>query len=227
MLPTNEIDTLTMTVTDAVDFAAEGKIADGYAALVWGLHRAEEIVTTVGHRRRLPATPPLRYNGRKGDLLMAQHTNRVAWRLVAILAVALVGVVGVQGFRLRQYWVAMYQGEGADLRRAVLVSASLAGANLKGADLAGANLRRANLTGANLRKVDLRGADLQRAYIQGADLAGADLAGTDLRGTDPGWVMVPSAKGSPHTNLTSAHYDRFTRWPAGFDPLKHGALLNP
>jgi hypothetical protein len=44
MLPTHEIDTLTMTVTDAVDFAAEGKVADGYAALVWGLHRAEEMV---------------------------------------------------------------------------------------------------------------------------------------------------------------------------------------
>ena len=40
MIPTKEIDTLTMTVADAIDFAAEGKVADGYAALVWGLHRA-------------------------------------------------------------------------------------------------------------------------------------------------------------------------------------------
>jgi hypothetical protein len=32
MLPTDEIDTLTMTVTDAVDFAAEGKGADGSAS---------------------------------------------------------------------------------------------------------------------------------------------------------------------------------------------------
>jgi hypothetical protein len=31
-----------MAVTDAVDFAQEGKVADGYACLVWGLHRAEE-----------------------------------------------------------------------------------------------------------------------------------------------------------------------------------------
>jgi hypothetical protein len=44
MIPTNEIDTLTMTVTDALDCAAEGKLADGYAALVWSLHRAEEMV---------------------------------------------------------------------------------------------------------------------------------------------------------------------------------------
>jgi hypothetical protein len=44
MLPTHEIDTLTMTVTDAVDLAAEGQVADGYGVLVWGLHRAEEMV---------------------------------------------------------------------------------------------------------------------------------------------------------------------------------------
>jgi hypothetical protein len=43
MLPTHEIDTLTMTVTDAIDLAAEGKVADGYACLTWGLHRAEDI----------------------------------------------------------------------------------------------------------------------------------------------------------------------------------------
>jgi hypothetical protein len=43
MLPTNEIDTLTMTVTDAIDFAADGQVADGYAAPVWRLHRAEEM----------------------------------------------------------------------------------------------------------------------------------------------------------------------------------------
>jgi hypothetical protein len=44
MLPTHEIDTLTMTVTNAVDFAAAGKVADGYACLMWGLHRAEEMM---------------------------------------------------------------------------------------------------------------------------------------------------------------------------------------
>jgi hypothetical protein len=29
LLPTSEIDTLTMTVTDAIDFAQEGRVADG------------------------------------------------------------------------------------------------------------------------------------------------------------------------------------------------------
>jgi hypothetical protein len=44
MIPRNEADTLTMTVTDAIDFSAGGQIADGYAVLVWGLHRAEEMI---------------------------------------------------------------------------------------------------------------------------------------------------------------------------------------
>jgi hypothetical protein len=47
MLPTSEIDTLTMTVTDAVDAAADGELAAGYNALVVGLKRAEEIAAEV------------------------------------------------------------------------------------------------------------------------------------------------------------------------------------
>jgi hypothetical protein len=43
MLPTHEIDALTMTVTNAIDMAGDGQVADGYACLLWGLHRAEEI----------------------------------------------------------------------------------------------------------------------------------------------------------------------------------------
>jgi hypothetical protein len=33
-----------MTVTDAIDFAADGRVSAGYECLVWGLHRAEEMV---------------------------------------------------------------------------------------------------------------------------------------------------------------------------------------
>jgi hypothetical protein len=43
VLPTKEIDTLTMTVTEAIDFAAEDNVADGYTALMAGLQRAREI----------------------------------------------------------------------------------------------------------------------------------------------------------------------------------------
>jgi hypothetical protein len=55
MLPTNEIGALTMTVTNALDFAAEGKVADGYAWLVWGLRR-----TNFSAHYSPPRTPPAR-----------------------------------------------------------------------------------------------------------------------------------------------------------------------
>jgi hypothetical protein len=42
MLPDPEINAFLMTVDDAVGFAAEGQLADGYAVLVAGLRRAEE-----------------------------------------------------------------------------------------------------------------------------------------------------------------------------------------
>ena len=42
MLPYPEITAFMMTVEDAMDFAAEGQLADGYAVLVAGLRRAEE-----------------------------------------------------------------------------------------------------------------------------------------------------------------------------------------
>jgi hypothetical protein len=42
MLPTSEIDTLTMIVTDAIGLALESNVADGYTALMAGLQRAEE-----------------------------------------------------------------------------------------------------------------------------------------------------------------------------------------
>ena len=48
MLPTQGRDALKVTAADAVDLAAEGKVADGYACLLWGLHRAEEMVEAGG-----------------------------------------------------------------------------------------------------------------------------------------------------------------------------------
>jgi hypothetical protein len=43
MLPDHELDTFLTTVTDAVDLARTGDVADGYTALLAGLHRAKEI----------------------------------------------------------------------------------------------------------------------------------------------------------------------------------------
>jgi uncharacterized protein YjbI with pentapeptide repeats len=54
---------------------------------------------------------------------------------------------------------------------------------------------------------------LRRAGMEGADLTRADLRGADLTGADLG------------ADLGDARYDANTRWPAGFDPRKHGAIL--
>ena len=62
-----------------------------------------------------------------------------------------------------------------DLDAANLVRAELAGANL-----AGASLKRTNFTRAKLIGADLRGADLEEARILEADLSGADLSEANL-----------------------------------------------
>jgi hypothetical protein len=135
----------------------------------------------------------------------------MAWGLAACLALVLVGGVGVLGVRLRPYWVAMYRGESADLHGAVLFNAPLA---------------HGDLTFANLRGADLRSADLQDADLGGATLAGADLRGANLQGA--AWYAYGSIDGvlipNTWTDFRGARYDRRTRWPDGFDPLKHGAI---
>ena len=74
--------------------------------------------------------------------------------MAAILAVAMVGGVGLLGVRLRPYWVAKYRGEEADLSGAFLRFAPLAGAQLWEADLSEADLHFANLRGAALGAAD-------------------------------------------------------------------------
>jgi hypothetical protein len=69
-----------------------------------------------------------------------------------------------------------------------------------------ADLSRANLTGANLIGADLRG-----AFLIGADLRGADLRKANLRGAD----------------LRGAKYNKETKWPDGFDPVKANTILRP
>ena len=75
-------------------------------------------------------------------------TSRIAWGIAAILAMALLGGIGLLGVWLRCYWVARHRGQGADLE----------GTRLEGADLRGANLlgwkgrEAANLTGARCDK---------------------------------------------------------------------------
>src|SRR5205807_6258178 len=100
-------------------------------------------------------------------LMVKPGKNRTVWALCAVLAGVLLAGTGLLLVRLRPYWVAKYQGRGANLRDAALPMAPLAGADLTGADLRGADLSGANLAGARLLQ----------ANLAGARLAGADLTG--------------------------------------------------
>lgn len=65
-------------------------------------------------------------------------------------------------------------------------------------------MRGAGLAWADLTRCDLTGADLYEADLRGANLSEATLAGVNLR---------------------DAIYNEGTRWPSGFDPRSHGAVL--
>ena len=97
----------------------------------------------------------------------------------------------------------------ANLAGADLWKANLAGADLMWANLAGADLMRANLAGADLFDANLAGADLQVADLRGANLLAANLRDADLR-----WA-----------NLSGTTYNGETTWPANFDPVAAGAVL--
>jgi uncharacterized protein YjbI with pentapeptide repeats len=165
---------------------------------------------------------PVRYNG--AEAAMAKRTNRVAWWLILVLSVAVLGGCSLLGVRLKPYWVAKYRGEDALLEGAFLQFAPLRGANLteacmpkavlRGANLSGACLSGAYLADADLRGADLHGANLGEHPIVGAHnlaritcLAGADLREADLRGANLTGVSLTDAK------LTGAVYDARTRWP--------------
>jgi len=99
--------------------------------------------------------------------------------------------------------------ESVILSGADLTEATLTRARLVRAQLVNARLSRADLTGATLREASLSGARLNGAVLTNANLVGADLHGADLTAAQ----------------LAGARYDGRTRWPAGFDPREHGAVL--
>jgi hypothetical protein len=86
------------------------------------------------------------------------------------------------------------------------------GGSLAGSHMPGASFSGANFAGQDFSQANLRGADLTDANLRGADLSGCDLRGADFTGADLAGV-----------ELTDAAYDRFTRWPEGFDPDEYGA----
>ena len=63
---------------------------------------------------------------------------------------------------------------------------------------------------ADLRDVPAVSADFRDADLTDADLRGAELSGADLAGAV----------------LTGVVCDRYTGWPAGFEPRGHGARLD-
>ncbi|MGF1577716.1 MAG: pentapeptide repeat-containing protein [Cyanophyceae cyanobacterium] len=99
-----------------------------------------------------------------------------------------------------------------DFQEINLHDASLAGIQLMGADLSYADLSGANLAGANLR-----GCDLSYADLIGSNLTGADLRGCLLFGTRFQSATFEGAR------LDQAHYDSYTHFPLGFDPILQNA----
>lgn len=112
----------------------------------------------------------------------------------------------------------------ADLREADLTEASLIRTSLAAANLAGARMTAADLMSGTLACANLTGADLQEASLQDVTLHGADLTRADLRGAILVGADLTATKGLDHAKLAGAEYDHYTRWPAGFDPRRYGAV---
>jgi uncharacterized protein YjbI with pentapeptide repeats len=64
------------------------------------------------------------------------------------------------------------------------------------------------------------GQTLQDLSLQGRDLRDADFTGATLRAVDFTDAALDGAR------FEGATFDRYCRWPAGFDATLHGATLN-
>jgi uncharacterized protein YjbI with pentapeptide repeats len=133
---------------------------------------------------------------------------------------------------------ALLQGahlDNANLRKAILDGAQFQGARLSDAILRGAHLESAQFPSAHLNGTQFQNADLQKSNFRMADLRGADFEGADLRGANfrsvhlLGGANFESAdlRGASFrgAELHGARYNPDTRWPAGVDPRRQGAVL--
>lgn len=114
---------------------------------------------------------------------------------------------GLQGAVLEGFAAPLAQMQGLNLSGAKLYWASLGDADLSFANFSGADLRGATLDGAICRQTNFRDANLGRDNLNGrTSLKSADLTGAILDGAI----------------LSDVVYDNVTKFPAGFDPRKHG-----
>jgi uncharacterized protein YjbI with pentapeptide repeats len=92
---------------------------------------------------------------------------------------------------------------------------------LIGAHLVDARLTRADLRGCLLNEADLRKAELWHANLEGAFLPDANLGEANLLAANLWKAYLKNA------DVAGAQYDRFTKWPSGFDPAAGGAIGPP
>lgn len=127
----------------------------------------------------------------------------------------------------------------ADLTGADLSSALFIGCDLTGADLRRARMEWPKFEGCSLEKADLREVDLSRTHISRSKFVNADLrnlrglgsvtsgdfSGADLRGAN--LTKFTDGAVPPFTTFKGALYDKWTKWPAGLNPVAAGAVLVP
>ena len=102
---------------------------------------------------------------------------------------------------------------GVDLSGVTMMDAFFSWSDVSGAVLVGVNFYYGDLTGANFSSANLSWANLRRTRLVLTDFTGANLEGADLTEA----ILF-------RTIFTGATYNRFTRWPLGFDPVANGAI---
>lgn len=129
---------------------------------------------------------------------------------------------------LRAGLVEAKQLNGLSMKGADLSDAHIIYKEFRGADFAEANLKGSSLQGCDLREATFTGTDLTEAVFYAADLRGADLSNAKVNGANFTQARLEGANMRAQSLKTAdlrATYDQSTLWPAGFDPVKAGAVL--
>lgn len=93
----------------------------------------------------------------------------------------------------------------------------LSGADLDGADFSNSRIHSGDFSGANLRRSRFKWTEIYLANFDGADMREAVLDHASLNDVDLSTARLAGV------SLIGVRLDRCSRWPAGFDPLNHGA----